>query len=303
VKNRCLAIGDLAFNISLFVEEFLPVEFDQEVFKRVEGISGAPSYFSVVACQLGMKAGIISRVGTDSTGKRIINALQQRRVDVSQVIMRKGKTPLFVSIYDKAFQRKLYFHASNLRLSPNDVNRRKIEPTDIVYICPTTLETSLKAAKFGRIQKKIVAFGPGSNFITLGLEGISGVLANVDFLFLNEHEARLYCRKDSLVECCRKIAGYGTDIIAITRGAKGCFIFENSNIITDAGFKVRAENPTGAGEAFVAGFLHEYLETKDAKEAAKFANATGACAVSRKRVVENPPTLRMIRSLLKKPQN
>ena len=57
------------------------------------------------------------------------------------------------------------------------------------------------------------------------------------------------------------------NIIVVTRGEKDSLAAENGKSFRIASEKVKVLNATGCGDAFAAGFLHEYLSSKDVEKA------------------------------------
>ena len=80
------------------------------------------------------------------------------------------------------------------------------------------------------------------------------------------------------------------------RGPIGCSIFEDGipdsldDGIAVSGVKVRVLNTLGAGDAFLSGFLHAWLNNADWATCARYGNACGALVVSRHGCTPAMPT-------------
>ncbi|MBZ0301995.1 MAG: carbohydrate kinase family protein, partial [Anaerolineae bacterium] len=70
-------------------------------------------------------------------------------------------------------------------------------------------------------------------------------------------------------------------VVVVTQGARGCTLYTGRETIEVPGFPVEEVDPTGAGDCFDAGFLVQWLAGASLVEAARFANACGALAVTR----------------------
>ena len=68
-------------------------------------------------------------------------------------------------------------------------------------------------------------------------------------------------------------------IVALTRYKHGARVHERGRWRAIAAFPAREVDPTGAGDVFAAAFLVRYHETGDTAEATRFASAAAACAV------------------------
>ena len=75
---------------------------------------------------------------------------------------------------------------------------------------------------------------------------------------------------------------FETNTICVTKGSKGAVLYQENNLISQPGFKVKTEDTVGAGDAFLAGFVASIAEKKPVKHALAFACATGAFVASKK---------------------
>ncbi|MDP2414655.1 carbohydrate kinase [Daejeonella sp.] len=82
---------------------------------------------------------------------------------------------------------------------------------------------------------------------------------------------------------------YSLKILCITRGSEGAFLKTADKEIYQSGFTVDTKDTVGAGDAFLAGFIHNYSRDKPLKEALEFACLLGAWVASQKGA--NPPFL------------
>jgi sugar/nucleoside kinase (ribokinase family) len=104
-----------------------------------------------------------------------------------------------------------------------------------------------------------------------------------DVILPTVEEIRLMTGEVTLVGAVSALMRPGR-IIVVTEGAAGCVVFtdESPQGVHVPGFPVEEVDPTGAGDCFDAGFLVRWLEGAHPVEAARFANACGALAVTRK---------------------
>jgi fructokinase len=106
---------------------------------------------------------------------------------------------------------------------------------------------------------------------------IQGSLEKADILKLNDHEinvmAELYNMKEMKEqEICLKLKDlFSLEIVILTKGTNGSFIFSNNEISFLHTPKVNVVDTVGAGDAFTAAFITSYLKGKPIKEAHKSA--------------------------------
>jgi len=105
--------------------------------------------------------------------------------------------------------------------------------------------------------------------------GLTDLIDALDFLFVNEHEARLYTGSSSLEESIpawreRKA------ITIIKLGEQGAVWLAPEKDIHVAAPKVKVVDTTGAGDAFNAGFLVAWMHGKTPAQCLKAGNKVGA---------------------------
>ena len=86
-------------------------------------------------------------------------------------------------------------------------------------------------------------------------------LSFTDIIHCNDVELKLMTRKDDILGGALKMAELGAKLVIITLGDKGLYAyFKKDNLwIKQVAFKVDVVDPTGAGDALVAGIIYKLL--------------------------------------------
>ncbi|MFC1757991.1 adenosine kinase [Planctomycetota bacterium] len=92
-----------------------------------------------------------------------------------------------------------------------------------------------------------------------------------DAVFCNADEARQFCETESLDEAAEKIGGM-VELAFLTDGANGCRVVQSGKTTHVPGFKVKAIDTVGAGDAFAGGVLFGLTNGYTAEQAAKWGN-------------------------------
>jgi len=92
-------------------------------------------------------------------------------------------------------------------------------------------------------------------------------------------EVRRIGGRSSLVEAIRRIRRMGPEIVMATVGGKGALVLAGSLSYMVPAFTAKEADSTGAGDAFVGGFLGEYLRSGDPIWSAAVGSATASYAV------------------------
>ena len=87
---------------------------------------------------------------------------------------------------------------------------------------------------------------------------------------------------------CRMWAAQGKTVV-LKMGAQGCRVFARGSDFVAPSFPVEEVDPTGAGDSFCAGLTVAMLDGMALPDAARFANAVGALAVTKKGPMEGAP--------------
>ncbi len=113
-----------------------------------------------------------------------------------------------------------------------------------------------------------------------------------DILKLNEGEAEdlagLFGWEKSLPEIMEKLSNlWELSVCVVTLGERGVLARSaDGHQVYRPGYPVALADPCGAGDAFSAGFLHEYLRGRPLLECCRLGNRLGAIVASQKGATE-----------------
>lgn len=302
---RTLFVGPVGVEFHVFVDEVphltsygRPDEYLLNARNWLISAGGSVAFGSVVASSLGVETSALYCLGNDEIGARITETLASYNINLFSII-REGQTNSFLSIHDRFSNRILYVYR-RLRLIESDITKQVLHGHDLVVIYPVCPGVGLHAARLAKSCGLKVAFCPNPSFLD-NKEVFRCVLELVDFLFLNEKEVKMYSGMSLIDEGYEHFAKYGSFIQVITLAEKGCLVFGKfGERFSVPGFRVQAVNSAGAGDSFAAAFLSRYFQCNDLVSAAVFANAVGACVVTKHNPIENPFTLSEVEDLMKR---
>ncbi len=100
-------------------------------------------------------------------------------------------------------------------------------------------------------------------------------LKYIDYFFCNETEGLALTHTDDIYRCEEILYGAGAKNVIIKLGAKGALY---KGEIYPPAEKIMSIDSTGAGDAFVSGFIHYLHQGKDIEACIRFANECGAKA-------------------------
>lgn len=213
----------------------------------------------------GLKTAYCGCVGNDSAGEKIIEDLAFKKIETS-FIRKTGKKKtnhsVILNIKDKDRTILVYRGASEL------INKKDIPSVSSkwFYIAPLsgmaskTFKDIVREAKKNKIK---IAANPGNS--QLILPSIKKDLKEIDVLILNQEEASILsgASYNNEILMLKKIRDFFQGIIVMTKGPLGVSVLDNNYLYNAKSLKTKVVDRTGAGDAFGAGFVIEYINSED----------------------------------------
>ena len=275
--------------------------------------SGAPAIFIDQVAHLNYPCGIISCVGNDDFGHLNIDRLQQDGVDVSaiNVISESTTGSAFVS-YKANGERDFIFNITNsacAHISLTAADEKLLQECSHFHIMGSSLFSSsiIKSVKTAvqSIKKRggTISFDPNIRKEILNLQGmraaIDFILKNTDIFLPSGPEIALLTDAGNEEDAIEEILGLGVSAIVLKRGSQGCSYFDKTQRLSMPAYAAQEIDPTGAGDCFGGTFVTCRLMDMPVADALRYANASGAIAVSRKGPMEGTSTFAELDELLK----
>lgn len=243
---------------------------------------GSAVYFATVFAQLGMRSAIVGLIGSDCANE-IIDFLTSRNVNCELLRIVKGGTTRVEVTYSKDYLRKIQIKkCASYKLRLADITKEAFNAR-IIHIASalgqTTGQSIRMQAKIAlRAQKEdaFVAFDPQEEYNKVPLQKLSRILEHVDSLHVNERQLFNITNLSSIKSGVAEIAKLGPEIVIVTKGRSGAEIFSSDQCIQIPTTETRMIDPTGAGDAFFAGFLLEYLRNNDLRCAGYMGSAVAS---------------------------
>ena len=270
-------------------------------FSTAAGGKGANQ--AVAAARAGGKVTFIARVGDDMFGRRAVEGLVADGIDTSHVLQDpnapSGVALIFVD--ERGENSIAVASGANALLTPEDVlsARDAITSADVLV---TQLETPLdtvQAAVDLAVEHGVRVVLNPAPAQPLGQE----ILRHVSVLTPNETEAELLTgievsSDDAALQAAKKLNALGVEVVLITLGSRGAFIFDSDHAELIPGFEVEVVDTTAAGDVFNGALAVALAEGSSLTEAVRFANAAAALAVTKLGAQPSAPTREEIQGAL-----
>ena len=248
---------------------------------------GAPMNVALHLHQLGQMVTFASRVGEDPSGQELRAFLAASGLDTSLIdadpVLPTSKVLVHLDENNNAtYEICAPVAWDNLRLSPALV--KAAAAAGIIIFGTLASRNSVSRGTLLELLK-----GDALRVIDINLrkpydrqEVAELLLARADVAKLNSEELETIAswhgrdtgdEKENILWFAEH---YVMKVVCVTRGSRGAIVWDNGRFYEHQGYRVRAVDTVGAGDAFLAGWLASLLAGKEASEALAFACATGA---------------------------
>lgn len=257
------------------------------------GIGGSESNMAIGLQRLGVQAVWCGRVGADSLGELVTREIRAEGVDVRSIIDEAAPTGLMVKERRTPdLQRVSYYRSGSAgsRISPDDLDRDLIRNAALLHVTGITpaLSAGAAAVLFEAIATAKAAQVPVSfdlNYRSkLWSQDDAGavyreIIPLVDIVFAGIDEAEIAVgTSPSAEELARRLSQLGPRQAVIKLGAEGALALIDGDVYRQNAAPVAVVDTVGAGDAFVAGYLAEFVNQALPEARLKTAAATGAFA-------------------------
>jgi 2-dehydro-3-deoxygluconokinase len=116
-------------------------------------------------------------------------------------------------------------------------------------------------------------------------------------VFAGRDEAELLGHAGAPLNQARALQEMGPRTVVVTRGEEGACVLSDDRAHDQPAFRVRAVDPVGAGDAFVAGFLADWVLDLPIEQCAETGARCGAMVAATEGDWEGQPTRQELLSL------
>lgn len=257
--------------------------------KKLPG--GAPMNVAYNLNRLGLPAGIISRIGNDANGHQLIKFLEEKDIPTRyvQTDMEHETSTVQARIDAKEGMKYEIVEpvAWDFITADPSISNLVGQAEALIFGTLAARSETSRASLLELLKlpvKKIFDINLRAPHYTLPF--VDELMQQCNVLKLNDNELALladyYGWSGPEEEHLRSLdERFSPEIILLTRGDAGAAVLQGEKFYEHPGFKVEVADTIGAGDAFLAGFLSQYLRDASIEEALVFASALGAFVASK----------------------
>ena len=264
-----VALGDILVDVTSLLEG--PIAYGADTFVRTSvSPGGSAANFAVWASRLGADVGFIGKVGGDVLGRYLRDDLHAEGV-VASVAIGPETTGICLALVDDRGERSMLpDRGASGRLAVTDLDwglldrARLLHLTGYSFLNEPCRGAALAAARRVKRHGGTVSLDTSSCSVLRGLgAGVFRELSeDAHILFPNLEEARVLTGEPEPDRALRTLAEI-YEVVALKLGAEGARGIAEGEVVACPAPRASVVDTTGAGDAFAAAFVVQWLGSMD----------------------------------------
>lgn len=281
-----------------------------DLFPSGPVLGGAPFNFAQRVYSLGDRGIIVTRLGRDEYGKKALEQIAALGVDTAYVQKDDHHPTGTVQVTLDAKGNPDFFIVPEVAYDFIDVTYELLELAATAdCFCFGTLAQRTPASRLS-LHRLLDVAGKGVKYMDINLrkdcffrETITESLTKANILKMNLQEAHYLAELfeislSSLPDfCAEMMEEWSLSGCLVTLGEHGAFAASAKEKVYVPGYEITVADTCGSGDAFSAGFIHEFLRGKSLAECCRLGNALGAMVAMQKGAT-TPITVEEVRHFL-----
>lgn len=254
------------------------------VDKLMHQVAGNAANSAVGASRLKLKSAIYTNIGSDVSGKQIIEKLKNEGVNVRYVITNKDMESNLSTVLTFQGERTIFVYHQSWKYRLPDLDTPKwVYFTSLAADFTQTNILDELTSFLERTGSKLL-YSPGTYQIKNGVKKNPKLLALTEVFIVNLEEAKRILGYPEEADISPKkllknITDLGPRMVVITDASNGSFGYDGEKFYQIQAFPAKLLEMTGAGDAYATGLLAALFYGKNLSEAMRWGAANGAAVV------------------------
>ena len=255
-------------------------------------LGGAPVNLLTHLAALGADCSVISRCGNDADGAALREAIRRKHVaiDFIQTDPQLATSQVLVQLNDEGcVHYDIVYPCAWDKIQANEAAKSRVAQSDVFIFGSLSVRDAVSRQALAELlpHASFKIFDVNLRPPHYQLAHLSDMMRQADFIKLNDDELHeiataLGSPYRSIEQNIRFIAEHThTRQICVTLGKHGALYFCDGELFAHHGYRVTVADTVGAGDSFLAGFIHQYLQRKPPQEILAFACTLGSLVASR----------------------
>jgi sugar/nucleoside kinase (ribokinase family) len=251
------------------------------------GIGGCAANTGLSLLKIGGDVAIMGKVGADGFGDFVLETLRSHGADVSGVLRdsKVGTSATMVMLDDAGERTFIHYIGANGCVKPEELNMDLICSAKVFHFAGALVMPGFDGEPAASVLKAAKAAGVTTSVDTVWdatgrwMELMAPLFPHTDLFLPSITEAAEITGQTEAADIAAALVDLGVGTVALKMGPEGSYVRSGDVSLHVPPYPVNAVDGTGAGDAFVAGFLRARLLGWDLERTTKFANAVGGlCA-------------------------
>jgi sugar/nucleoside kinase (ribokinase family) len=249
-------------------------------------IGGCAANTAIDLARIGVSAGVIGKVGRDGFGDFVLNYMEQQQVEVRGVARdpHTSTSATMVLVHKDGERSFIHYLGANATLTEEDVDFNLVKEAKLLHVAGSLVLPKLDGEPTARLLKKAKEAGLLTALDTVWdakggwMNVLRPCLPYVDYFVPSLEEAKMLTGLKEPPEIAAALLDEGVGTVALKMADKGSYVRDKETEHWLPSYRIQCVDATGAGDAFVGGFLAGVVKGWDLPTSAQFANAVGALA-------------------------
>lgn len=247
-------------------------------------VAGTCAATAVDLARLGVRVSSFGVVGADSLGSWMVQTMQEEGVDTEGVVSVAGvyTSATMLPIRPNGERPALHVIGANSLVTKELIDWQRVSGAKHLHVGGSLLLEKLDGMPTAEIFAKAKSQGMSTSLDIIGVPGrdyeavFGAVYENLDYLLVNEDDAKLLSNETNLEKACAWFIERGVKNTVITLGAEGAIYRSATEELRVPAYKVEVVDTTGCGDAFSAGFIAGLIKGMSSIECLELGVASGS---------------------------
>ena len=255
-------------------------------------LGGAPINLLTHLAALGADCSVISRCGNDADGAALRQAIQRKRIatDLLQTDPQLATSQVLVQLdAEGCAHYDIVYPCAWDKIQASEAAKARVAQSDAFIFGSLTMRDAISRQALAELlpHASFKIFDVNLRPPHYQLAQLRDMMQQADFIKLNDDElyeiaTTLGSPYRSIEQNIRFLADHThTRQICVTLGKHGALYYRDGELFAHHGYRVTVADTVGAGDSFLAGFIHQFLHRKPPQEILAFACALGSLVAAR----------------------
>ena len=285
-ENTCLVIGDINIDFNIKTSYYPPEGGETHAEESVFRLGGSGCSTALILQKFGVQTALAANLGDDLFARFALDHIRSTGLDISLVKKNSAHQTGFFMILVTGEALRTMFGNRGANAVPMPINtvRAGIDQAKHIHFSGYNLlgddqaEAMMEVVHYSFKNDKTISLDPGTHTCKAVPDRVLSMLPFVDYFLPNSTEAHILSgheREDAQIAF---LLHHGCKSVILERGDCGSRFTTTSQDIQMPAISLqgeKAQDTTGAGDSFNAGFLYSALHHESPAQSLKMGNAAG----------------------------